>query len=351
MPSSPLFSVLIPSYNRPELIGKTIASVLANDFPDFEVVISDDRSPRQSDVAEAVSPFLQDTRVRLYLQSENLREAGNREFLLMQARGEWHIILCDDDMLYPAALKTIATAFSRYPGANLYAFGYTVIDERDRVAYSRRAPKPLRVCADDSRLTRELLISDAFPFWLYHPATFCSRKVVRQVIRPNPQIGIGDDIMFLIDYINAGEVLQIIPAVLMYYRKFSSRAPNLQVNQSTGELPHLISRAKMLRHLRQRSDLRRGIAEFVATAVFRERFLYCPIVWSGLPESELLPHLGLEAASERELRGFAGRHFRCLYVIWLWLRRVCFFVSTFGFAGLRAVVWTYATRFLRYGAN
>jgi glycosyltransferase involved in cell wall biosynthesis len=54
----PLFSVLIPSYNRPELIAKTVRSVLSSDYKDFELIVSDDRSPRQTEIVETLRPYL-----------------------------------------------------------------------------------------------------------------------------------------------------------------------------------------------------------------------------------------------------------------------------------------------------
>ncbi len=334
----PFFSVLIPSYNRPEFVGAAVESVLHNGYGDFEIIVSDDKSPRQSEIKAVLDPYLRDPRVRLHLQTVNLREAANREFLLGVARGDWHIILCDDDKLLPRALGVLADAIRTQAGADLYAFGYAVIDEHDRVAYARRAPKPLRIAAVNLRLAQELLVSDAFPFWFYHPATFCSHRSVRERVKPNPDVGIGDDIMFLIDYINSGGQLHVVPEVLMQYRKMSRASTVLQLNQSTGELPNLISRARILQHLLQRSDLLPALAEFVATPTFRERLLYDPVVWAGLLLEQVLPHLALRPDEARELAAYVSgrsRRFHRLRLIW---RRVAFFCGIFGLAGLKEIV-------------
>ncbi len=45
------FSVLIPSYNRPEFVGKAVESVLRNDYRELEVVVSYDQSHRQTEIA------------------------------------------------------------------------------------------------------------------------------------------------------------------------------------------------------------------------------------------------------------------------------------------------------------
>ena len=51
---TPFFSVLIPSYNRPEYIGELINSFLNGKFQDFEIIISDDCSPKRDQIKERI---------------------------------------------------------------------------------------------------------------------------------------------------------------------------------------------------------------------------------------------------------------------------------------------------------
>ena len=330
----PFFSVLIPSYNRPELIAETVRSILNSDFKDFELIISDDKSPRQDEIVKALKPFLNDSRLHFHLQPENLREPGNRDFLFRKAQGQWHIALGDDDLLYPHALSTLAKAIKKYPGADIYTFGYAIINEFGCTSYSRQAPKPLRVSFQDERLTRELVISNTFPYWMYHPATFCARKDVGTMVKSSGDVGIGDDIMFMIDLVNSGGVLQIVPSVLMCYRKISVDNEKLQINQSAGELPQLIARARILHQLMLRSDLKPTLAEFVANPRCRERLLYDSILWGSFSIDDLQRELELSSEEMDELRVYAKRRPRVLYRRWLSFRRALFFLSLFGFAGL-----------------
>lgn len=333
----PLFSVLIPSYNRPELIAAAAGSVLAGGFEDFELVISDDKSPRQSEIVTALAPFARDPRVKIHLQPANLREAANRDFLLRTAAGEWQIILADDDKLMPGALASLAAAIGRHPGATIYAFGYRLIDEHGRCAYSRRAPEALRFSASDVRLARELFAADTFPYWFFHPATFCSHRSVRDRVRPNSDIGIGDDLIFLMDFINMGGVLQVVPEVLMEYRKFSAQATHAQRNQSAGVAPNLVSRALIMQHLTDRTDLSPGLAGYVASPEFRRRFLFDQVVWSGYPPEGLKSFFETHPGQYDELLDFVRRTHRRTHRLRMRGRRLCFFVSLFGLGGLREI--------------
>ena len=77
MPSpSPLFSIVIPTYNRAHLIGKTIESVLRQEFTDFEILIVDDGS---KDNTEEVASTFTDKRIR-YLKKQNAERGAARNY-------------------------------------------------------------------------------------------------------------------------------------------------------------------------------------------------------------------------------------------------------------------------------
>ena len=45
----PFFSILIPAYNRPEELKVLIDSIVNQSFNDYEILVSDDCSPKKSD--------------------------------------------------------------------------------------------------------------------------------------------------------------------------------------------------------------------------------------------------------------------------------------------------------------
>ncbi len=98
---APRVSILVPSYNHARYIGKALDSALAQDFADFELLISDDASRDNS--WEAICSFA-DPRIRRFRQPRNLGPVGNLVFLIGQARGEYVALLNSDDAWYPAKL-------------------------------------------------------------------------------------------------------------------------------------------------------------------------------------------------------------------------------------------------------
>jgi glycosyltransferase involved in cell wall biosynthesis len=93
---NPKVTVLLATYNRPELIGTSIQSALSQTFRDFEVLSicdGDSESMRQ-----AVRPFLGvDARLKYIGIPRNGRISSVSNYGLARARGEYIAILDDDD--------------------------------------------------------------------------------------------------------------------------------------------------------------------------------------------------------------------------------------------------------------
>ena len=99
-----MFSVFLPTRNRLELLRQAVQSVLMQEDPDWEVVISDNASSQ--DIAGYVAS-LRDVRIR-YSRAETLlpvTENWNRA--LEMSRGDYLIMLGDDDALLPGCLKRV----------------------------------------------------------------------------------------------------------------------------------------------------------------------------------------------------------------------------------------------------
>ena len=97
----PRVSVCIPTYKGAATIGPAIASVLAQTFADFELLVIDDGSP--DNTAVVVNGF-QDTRIRYLRNAANLGPEGNWNRCLSEARGQYFKLLPHDDLLHPDCL-------------------------------------------------------------------------------------------------------------------------------------------------------------------------------------------------------------------------------------------------------
>lgn len=99
----PLFSVLIPTYNREQHVRAAVESVLAQTWTDYEVLVTDDGST--DDTPRALAKF--GTRIQVIRQSNSGPEVA-RNSAAAHARGEYLVFLDSDDLLFPRALETYA---------------------------------------------------------------------------------------------------------------------------------------------------------------------------------------------------------------------------------------------------
>jgi len=116
--SSPLVSIVIPTYNRPTLLAEAIGNALGQTgFDDFEVLVLDNEdAPRNPDPTEAVIAGFRDSRLRYHRNPKNLGMTGNWNRGLELARGTWVSLLHDDDLICPAFLARVVPLF---PSADL----------------------------------------------------------------------------------------------------------------------------------------------------------------------------------------------------------------------------------------
>ncbi|MBE9576179.1 glycosyltransferase family 2 protein [Flavobacterium proteolyticum] len=116
----PKLSVIIPLYNKGFIITKTLASVFAQTFTDFEIIIIDDGSTDNS--VEKVKQF-NDTRIQLF-QQKNQGAATARNLGIEKANCELIAFLDADDYWFPNHLAILIELQEKYINCGIYASRY-----------------------------------------------------------------------------------------------------------------------------------------------------------------------------------------------------------------------------------
>lgn len=113
---NPQFSVLMPVYEPPlEALRAAIASVLAQTVDDWELVLVDDRSPSE-EVREVLrEAAAKDSRIRVVERDANGGIVAASNDAVAQARGEFLVLLDNDDMLHASALERVAEVLDADP--------------------------------------------------------------------------------------------------------------------------------------------------------------------------------------------------------------------------------------------
>jgi glycosyltransferase involved in cell wall biosynthesis len=116
-PIQPTFSVVIPLYNRAGIVGKTIRSVLDQDYQDFEIIVVDDGS--KDDPAPVIAEF-GDPRIR-YIRQANAGGGAARNRGIEEARGRYVAFLDSDDQFLPGKLSIMAALLPNDERTVLYS--------------------------------------------------------------------------------------------------------------------------------------------------------------------------------------------------------------------------------------
>ncbi|HEB87035.1 MAG TPA: glycosyltransferase family 2 protein [Gammaproteobacteria bacterium] len=127
--SEQLISVIIPTYNRADLIGRTIDSVLAQSWQDLEIVVVDDAS---TDDTRTVVQAIPDPRVRYIGLEKNSGPSTARNTGVEQAKGRFISFLDSDDEWCPEKTARQFTALTRQTNPdNVVCYTQALIVQND----------------------------------------------------------------------------------------------------------------------------------------------------------------------------------------------------------------------------
>ncbi|MFW8602424.1 glycosyltransferase family 2 protein [Desulfobacterota bacterium M19] len=97
-------SILIPVYNREELIEETIQSALGQTYENIEIIIIDNKSSDKTwEILQSYS--IQDDRIKIFPNNTNIGPVRNWERCIAEASGEYGKILWSDDLIAPNFLE------------------------------------------------------------------------------------------------------------------------------------------------------------------------------------------------------------------------------------------------------
>lgn len=109
----PYFSVIMPVYNRAELVKQSIDSVLRQTFQDFELICINDGST--DNTLEVLSELEKiDSRIKV-VSHENKGRCQARNSGIAHAKGKWIAFLDSDDFYLDNHLETLQNLIKRFP--------------------------------------------------------------------------------------------------------------------------------------------------------------------------------------------------------------------------------------------
>jgi glycosyltransferase involved in cell wall biosynthesis len=139
MQEFPSLSIVIPSWNQGRFIGRTLDSILKQDYPGLiEVIVSDGGS---TDETVEVLKSYGDRLIWWSAKDKGFVDAVTKG--VARATGDILAIQSSDDYYLPGAFKAMAKAFQQYPGASFISGGEYAIDLQGNVISSSAPNGPI----------------------------------------------------------------------------------------------------------------------------------------------------------------------------------------------------------------
>ena len=187
----PLFTVIIPQKDRAEYIGHTLRTCMIQDYPNFEIIVSDDCSEDNSvEVIESLCRI--DSRIKLFAHKKHLGMRDNFEFALSQVRPGYVMALGGDDGLVPGCIWRMYEIFKE-TGRDLLTwapsgFIYPSINSKNLFYVKRRKKQNLRFIKSEDFLNKIaknfFYMADECP--MFYVQGVASTKIVERVKSRTP---------------------------------------------------------------------------------------------------------------------------------------------------------------------
>ena len=227
-------SVIVPAYNAEKTIEKTIRSLLAQDWPDFEVIVVDDGStdrtaeicagfcetaeedqgniPRSaaSETTEADQGIVPcSTKQIRVLSQANAGPAAARNLALQNARGDLICFVDADDTVQEDFLRALAEAVTN---AQIAVCGYNIVREDG----SSDPVLPARERLTGTETMKRVFTDEAVNGFLWNKI-FRAEIIRDYSIRFDEKIHVGEDMLFVEQYLRCCATVQMTDRALYNY--------------------------------------------------------------------------------------------------------------------------------------
>ena len=215
----PEISIIVPVYNVEKYLNECIDSILAQTFPDFELILVDDGSPDNCP-ALCDAAAAKDKRIRV-IHKKNGGQSTARNAGLDAARGEWIAFVDSDDTITPDYCAKLYAAV-RQTGAQIAACNYRQVDESGQPLKEQYLHVRAEVL-DQKEALEHCTLLPYMVVWnkLFHAAIFETLRFRENLIY--------EDTILMAQAIEQTEKVVNIPDQMYLYRKVRGSTMNSKV--------------------------------------------------------------------------------------------------------------------------
>ena len=255
----PKVSVVLPTYNRAELLPRALDSVMAQTYRNFELIVVDDHS--SDSTQRVIARYAGDARVRALKHEHNRGQSCALNTGIDAARGEYVAFLDDDDEWLPNKLALQVGVMDAAPSKVALVYGWRQdIDERH--PHRRTVRQTLRGDIFEQMLALETPVP---------PSAWLVRTPVARAIGGFDKEILANDVDFACRLSEQGWHFDYVPQVVLLKYRHSA-------GQMVDETPENLSRrvafirrhmARFATELDERPEARAGVYRRLARYEFR----------------------------------------------------------------------------------
>jgi glycosyltransferase involved in cell wall biosynthesis len=128
----PLVTLAVPTLNRTTYLREALTSVLAQDYPNLDILVSDNGS--HDETPEFARSIVNgDPRVRFRRNDTTVPVYDHFNQLVQEVRGEFFLVVCDDDQITPSFVSEAVAVATRHGGVNVVVPLNVTMDQQGNV--------------------------------------------------------------------------------------------------------------------------------------------------------------------------------------------------------------------------
>ena len=229
-----MISMIMPAYNAEEYIAKCLESILAQTFPDWELVIVDDGS---SDRTAAICSHYaeKDPRINV-IRQENQGVSGARNKGLENVKGEYIAFVDADDLLPPDSFSVRAELIR---GADMAVAGYELFGKEGVL---EKMPGCVRKEWDSHDTVRNIIASGELGYQGYlWNKLFRKDLILGKGLRFDERISANEDRLFCVSYALCCGTVNLSDSLVYRYRITGNNTPSLAYRVKDKDIKRFMS--------------------------------------------------------------------------------------------------------------
>ena len=123
----PFITIVIPTYNRENLILETLETVWEQTYKNYEIIVVDNAS--EDNTVKILKPYVSKGKLTLIENSENLERSRARNIGFKTAKGDYLTLLDSDDFMYPECLQDAANFIKKHSDIHFFHNYFELVND------------------------------------------------------------------------------------------------------------------------------------------------------------------------------------------------------------------------------